>query len=252
MTIPDTNLFLYGLSSSAHTLLLKHASVGDLPLHTLLHPETSKPRYAYFLLSGLASVVTTMPSGESAEVGFVGVEGVVGTLHLLGNAFLSTRCTMQLFGNAVRIPFADLQQAFDQSYEVRSRILEFVQEQSAVTAQIAGCNRLHSAEQRLIRWLLMAQDRTGYQKLEFTQDYLSQMIATQRTTVTIIAGGLQDRGLISYSRGTIHILDRPGLEAATCVCYSYIKTIFSALYRQDGAAAGASDGPGSREIPMSA
>ena len=121
-----------------------------------------------------------------------------------------------------------------------------------MTAQIAGCNRLHAAEQRLIRWLLMAQDRTGYQKLEFTQDYLSQMIATQRTTVTIIAGGLQDRGLISYSRGTIHILDRPGLEAATCVCYSYIKTIFSALYRQDGAAAGASDGPGSREIPMSA
>jgi len=252
MTISDTNVFLSGLSSSARTSLLSHASVGDLPLHTRLYSETAKPRYAYFLLSGLASVVMTMPNGESAEVCVVGREGVVGTSHLLGHALLSTHCTMQLGGSGLRIPFADLQQAFDHSSEVRSRILEFVQEQGAVVAQVAGCNRLHSAEQRLIRWLLMAQDLTGSEKLEFTQEYLSQMIAAQRTTVTLIAGGLQQRGLISYSRGVIHILDRPGLEAATCVCYPVVKTLFSGLYRQDGAVAGASDGASSREIPMSA
>ena len=227
-----TNLLLSTLSTTSRNSLLKHAAAVDLPLGSVLYEEAAQPRYVHFLLSGVASVVTSMPDGETAEVGLVGREGVAEGLHLLGPAFLSTRCMMQLAGSALRVPFAHIQYAFDNVPEVRNCILEFVQQQAAAVAQIAGCNRVHSAEQRLIRWLLMAQDRTGYGTLDFTQEYLSQMIGTQRTTVTLIAGDLQARGLLRYSRGKIQILDRPGLEAIVCVCDSVIRHMFENLYQQ--------------------
>ena len=229
-TLP-TNLLLLSLTPTTRASLLKHATALELPLHTLLYEEATVPRYAWFLLSGLASVVTTMPNGESVEIGLIGREGMVGSLHLLGPASLSTRCMMQMSGSALRVPFAEARKAFDEVSEFRKRVLEFVQEQSAVVAQIAGCNRIHDAEQRLIRWLLMAQDRTDYDTLDFTQEYLSEMIGTQRTTVTVIAGDLQRRGLIRYSRGRIRILDRPGLEASACACDAIIRQFFQTLYR---------------------
>ncbi len=229
----NSNSFLSGLSPGAHTSLLSRASAVDLPVHMTLYEQASTPRYAYFLLSGLASIVAPTANGESAEVGFIGKEGLTASLHLLGPTRLSTRCMMQLSGNALRIPFSELQDAFANSYEIHARILEVVQEQSATVAQIAGCNRLHSAEQRLARWLLMAQDRTGSDVLAFTQEYLAEMIGTQRSTVTVIAGGLQRRGLIRYSRGRIRLVDRPGLEAASCDCYSIIQRLHRGLYAAD-------------------
>lgn len=235
MNIPGANFFLSNLSPPVRNALLKQAKAVELPLHTVLFEQTAAPRYGYFVLSGLASIVTERPNGESAEVCFVGREGLVSAMHLLGSAPLSTRCMMQLGGSALRVPFAELQMAFDNSTEFRRLALEFVQQEIAVVAQIAGCNRLHNAEQRLVRWLLMAQDRVERDTLEFTQEYLSEMIATQRTTVTLTAGALQDRGLIRYSRGTIHILDRPALEAVTCSCYPTIKELYAGLYRREPA-----------------
>jgi len=177
-------------------------------------------------------MVTPMSSGESVEVGFIGHEGVVGGLHLLGPASLSTRCMMQLPGTALRIAYSDLQNAFDSSPEIHSRMLEFVQQQSIIVGQIAGCNRLHGAEQRLIRWLLSAQDRTRSSDLNFTHQYLAEMIASQRTTVTAIARDLQEQGFISYSRGIVHIIDREGLQKAACDCYGIAKRLFDRLYRE--------------------
>lgn len=232
MNFSGTNLFLSTLSPPVRTRLLKQAKAMELPLHTVLFDETAAPRFGYFVLSGLASIVTERPNGESAEVCFVGREGLVSAMHLLGPASLPTRCMMQLGGSALRVPFADLQVAFEDSAEFRRVALEFVQQEIAIIAQIAGCNRLHNAEQRLVRWLLMAQDRVERDTLEFTQEYLAEMIATQRTTVTITAGALQERGLIRYSRGTINIMDRPGLEALACSCYPTIKELFDGLYRQ--------------------
>src|SRR5580700_8354475 len=106
---------------------------------------------------------------------------------------------MQLSGSALRIPYSDLQHAFATSDEVHSRVLEFVQEQAVMLGQIAACNRLHSAEQRLIRWLLTAQDRTQTDVLKFTHEYLGEMIAAQRTTITAVSRDLQKRGFITYS-----------------------------------------------------
>lgn len=231
MSSSAINLFLASLSPGNRASILRRATVVQLPRGSVLYEDVSAPRYAYCLLTGLASVVTAMSTGDSAEVAFIGHEGVVGSLHLLGPATLPTRCFMQLPGSAYRIPFSEMQTAFQNSSELRNRILEHVQEQAAVVAQIAGCNRLHTTEERLIRWFLMAQDRTGYDTLDFTHEYLSGMIATRRSTVTMIAGDLQKRGLIQYSRGTIHILNRPGLEAATCACYPIIKRLLAGLYQ---------------------
>jgi CRP-like cAMP-binding protein len=171
-----------------------------------------------------------MSNGESVEVGFIGHEGVVGGLHLLGPAPLSTRCMMQLPGTALRIPLLDLQKAFANSPEIHSRMLEFVQQQAITVGQIAGCNRLHGSEQRLIRWLLSAQDRMHTADLKFTHQYLAEMIASQRTTITVIARDLQERGFIRYSRGIVHIVDRPGLERIACDCYAITRALYASLY----------------------
>jgi CRP-like cAMP-binding protein len=137
---------------------------------------------------------------------------------------------MQLPGTALRIPYLDMQKAFANFSEIHSRMLEFVQQQAIMVGQIAGCNRLHGSEQRLIRWLLSAQDRTHSSDLKFTHQYLAEMIASQRTTVTVIARDLQDRGFIRYSRGIVHIVDRCGLEKAACDCYAITKALYASLY----------------------
>jgi CRP-like cAMP-binding protein len=230
MASQDSNLFLSSLSQSSHDLLGSRSTPVELPLHTPLYEQEVTPRYAYFLTSGLASLVTPMSNGESVEVGVIGHEGVVGGLHLLGPAPLSTRCMMQLAGTALRIQYSDLQAAFNSSPEIHARMLEFVQQQAVLVAQIAGCNRLHRAEQRLIRWLLTAQDRTRSSALKFTHEYLAEMIASQRTTVTAIARDLQERGFITYSRGVVHIIDRKGLENAACDCYGITKRLYGRLY----------------------
>ncbi len=139
---------------------------------------------------------------------------------------------MQLDGTALRIPLQELRKVFRSSEEVRSRILEFVQEQALSVSQVAGCNRLHEAEARLARWLLMARDRTQSDLLHFTQEFLAMMLGAQRTTVTMVAGGLQRSGLIEYHRGQVKILDRQNLEDAACDCYQITKNLYQNLYKK--------------------
>jgi CRP-like cAMP-binding protein len=231
MASQSPNLLLRALTLANYEWVASRSTEVELPLHTVLYEEATSPRFAYFLTGGLASVVTPMSNGESVEVGFIGHEGVVGGLHLLGPAPLSTRCMMQLSGTALRLSFQDLQKAFTDLPDMHSRMLEFVQQQAIMVGQIAGCNRLHGSEQRLIRWLLSAHDRTHNSDLKFTHHYLAEMIASQRTTVTVIAKDLQERGFIRYSRGTVHIVDRIGLEEAACDCYAITKQLYARLYR---------------------
>jgi CRP-like cAMP-binding protein len=232
MTPETTNLFLSFLSSTSRRSLIAAAKPINLPHKTKLYSPDTTPRYAYFLDSGLASVVTPMRNGESAEVGFIGSEGIVGGLHLLGSTQMPARCMIQLAGKGLRIALTVLQKAFCDSEEIRSGILQFVQCHAAMTGQIAGCNRMHDAEQRLARWLLMAWDRTQESALSFTQEYLAEMIAVDRTTVTAIAGDMQRRGLIEYSRGQLKILNRENLELTACECYPIVKKLFRGLYNR--------------------
>jgi len=232
MPAPETNLFLESLAAIPRDWLVSRSTAVDLPIRSSLYRAEVVPEYAYFITSGIASVVTAMDDGKTAEVGVIGREGLVGAFHLLGPALVSTECFIQLTATALRIRLTDLRTAFRTSEETRDRLLEFVQEQSLSLSQLAGCNRLHEQEERLARWLLMVQDRTQSDKLEITQEFLAQMLGAKRTTVTVVAGILQQSGLIEYSRGRIHILDRARLKDASCGCYKVMKTFYDHLYRR--------------------
>jgi CRP-like cAMP-binding protein len=234
MLSPPENLLLSSLSTASRDLLFAHSTAIELPLRSTLYEAERTPKFAYFMRSGIASVVTTMVEGGTAEVVVIGREGLVGSLHLLGTAAVQTRCFMQLTGAALRIPLSDLREVFRTSEEIRDRILEFVQQQTLCISQIAGCNRLHGAEERLARWLLMVHDRMDSDVLNLTQEFLAEMLGAQRTTVTMVAGVLQESGLIEYRRGHVRIKNRESLEAAACDCYQVTKRLYAGLYNNNG------------------
>jgi CRP-like cAMP-binding protein len=231
MSTGTSNLFLSSLTAKSRDALLESSTTVSLPLRTVLYDLETIPPYAYFVTGGIASVVTTVAEGGTAEVGIIGCEGVVGSLHLLGPGRVPTRCFMQLPGSALRIPLPELQKAFHSSEEIRGRILEFVQEEVLSLSQIAACHRLHESEERLARWLLMVQDRVQTEVLKLTQEFLAQMLGSQRTTVTAAAGALQRRGSIEYRHGQVKILDRDKLEAEACDCYQILKDLYRNLYK---------------------
>ena len=225
-----TNRLLSALTPESQERLISLCTPVTLPLKTPLYHVEETPIHAFFMTSGMASVVTSMEDGGVAEVGVIGLEGVVGAYHLLGPSKNSTNCFIQLDGTALRITLRDFRNAFRTSEDIRDRVLEFVQSSSLTISQIAGCNRLHEAEERLARWLLMAQDRTQSDEMYFTQEFLAMMVGARRTTVTLIAGALQRADLIEYSRGKVKILDRERLETAACDCYRISKALFNNLY----------------------
>ncbi len=227
------NLFLDALSPELRRLLVNGSVAVTLPIRTPLSDSNKRSRYGYFLTSGIASTVVVTPDGEAAEVGVQGREGVVGSLQLLGQALYPTECMMQLDGWGFRIEMDVLQRTFDSSTEIRTQMLALVQVNALTTSQMAGCHALHESTARLSRWLLMVQDRTGLSVLNFTQEFLAQMLGARRTTVTMIAGAMQQSGLIEYRRGRITILDREQLREAACNCYSVSKTLLDGLIPPD-------------------
>lgn len=226
------NLFLETLSLANRSALIDASVAVSLPLGAQLFDPTARITHAYFLTSGIASFVTIMSEGRSAEVAVIGREGVVGSLQLLGPARHPIHAMMQIGGSGFRIPLPILQRLFDESSEIRSRLLELIQVNAFTTLQVAGCGALHEVEARLCRWLLMVSDRTGMSELQFTQEFLAQMMGSRRTTVTMVASDMQRRGLIHYSRGRIRITDRKGLEKAACCCYSVSKTLLNQLFKR--------------------
>jgi CRP-like cAMP-binding protein len=225
------NLLLDSLS-----LELRHAILGlcrpiDLPIRALLNQQGETTTHGYFICTGIASVVVTMAEGGSAEVGLIGREGLVGATQLLGPTFTPAQSFMQMAGTAYRIRLEDLRSMFLTSVQLRTRILEFVQQQSVTLEQTAACNKLHEAEERLARWLLMSRDRADDDTMTMTQEFMADMLGTRRTTVTLVAGSLQDRGLISYKRGKVTIVSRENLEKAACDCYRVCKQALHSLYQ---------------------
>ena len=201
-----------------------------LPIRELIYEVDETPKYAHFLTSGLASVVSTMSDGSTAEVGIWGKEGLVESFQLLGNSSTPNRCFIQVAGAALRMPFSELQDEFLENEELRSCILQGVQSHGFILGQLAACNRLHEAEQRLARWLLMVGDRMESPNFFITQEFLATMLGSRRTTVTLAAGQLQRKGLIKYSRGRIQILNASGLESAACECYPIVRDLYVDYY----------------------
>jgi CRP-like cAMP-binding protein len=225
-----TNLLLAALPSAYRDSLLKRLKPVALPLRTVLYEPDETPKYAHFVTSGIASIVSSMANGASAEVGIWGSEGLVESFHLLGRAKIPTRCFIQMDATALRIPFKELQKEFLENEGLRESVLQCVQSQGFILGQLAACNRLHEAEERLARWLLMVRDRVESDTYFLTQEFLANMLGARRTTVTSAAGALQRKGFIKYSRGRIRIVDSKGLEEAACECYKTVRNLFLNFY----------------------
>ena len=232
MPPPLSNLLLESLPAAERTSLLDKLEPIALPVDTVLFEPDEQPRHLYFVTSGIASIVTTMSGGGAVEVGLMGREGLPGSIFLLGSQTGLTRCMMQVEGAGLRMRFKQFEQEFFSSPTLHRRILEHVQHDSLVLTQLSACNRLHEVEERMARWLLMVADRLESPELPLTQEFLSEMLGTRRSTVTITAGTLQRGGLIRYGRGHIQILDREGLQDTACECYPVVQKLYRNLYRQ--------------------
>jgi len=186
----------------------------------------------YFLTSGIASVVFNSERGTSVELSTEGNEGVVGWLHLLGPNPTDGDCTMQVAGSGYRVSADAMQRAFDTVPETRRAILEYAQHQMIVANQVLACNRLHRAEARFSRWLLMVSDRIQNDDLPMTQEFMSIMLGTRRTTVAEVAGDLARAGAVEGRRGGLRIANRKALESRACECYKILQTRYNALFRR--------------------
>jgi CRP-like cAMP-binding protein len=171
----------------------------------------------------MLSLLSTTRAGASVEVGLIGDEGVAGLPAILRVNTAPYRVAVQLPGNAVRFRADIIRDAFNRGGRLQDLLLRYMHTLLMQISQSAACNRFHTVEERLCRWLLVCHDRGHSDVLSLTQEFLSQMIGAPRTSVTEIAGVLQRANLISYSRGKIRILNRPGLEAASCECYGVVR-----------------------------
>ena len=173
----------------------------------------------YFVEEGLGSVLTNMANGTMIEVGMIGLEGLIGMPALLGAEVSAQIVLVQIPGSAHRMSASRCKSIFDQSAAFRKIALRFAEAMLNLGAQTAACNRLHSIEQRCARWLLMASDRIGSDRMPMTHEFLASMLGVRRAGVTTTAGDLQRSGLIRYHHGQLTITDRDGLEASACECY---------------------------------
>lgn len=214
--------------------LLRVCQPVALPLNTPLLKAEQLPQYVYLITSGVASFVSPMGTGEGVEVSMIGREGLTSAYHLLGDQRSICDCFMQIPGTGLRIEFRKFQQMFEILPQLHRRVLQHVQHETMGLQQLTACNRVHLAEQRLARWLLMASDRAGSMELPLTQEFMAQMLGTRRTTVTLIAGILQRDGLIQYRRGNVTILDRGLMERTSCECYKKLLRLYQQLYQSPG------------------
>ncbi len=231
MGFPPTNRLLEVLPAETRSGLLQYLEPVDLPIHTLLYEPESAPRYVHFLTSGIASTVTTLSVGTSVEVGFVGREGIAEKIHLLGPLTGMTRCFMQVAGAGLRMDFKRCKEMFAKDASFRNAILRLVQHEALVLAQLGACNRIHEGEERLARWLLMVQDRTGESEMTLTQEFLAYMLGARRSTVNLAAGSLRRAGLIKFRRSNIRIEDRERLEEAACECYAVVRKLLDNVFQ---------------------
>ncbi len=230
MSAPKTNLLLESLSQESRTAILSQSKELELPTRASLQAQEEEPRYVYFPTAGVASVVVEHFEGAASETALIGREGVAGALSLLGTSVPTAECFMQVAGSGYQIPLNKFRELFIHSAEIRTRILQCVQQQAMTTMQVAACNSAHEAEPRLARWLLMVQDRTQEDAFQLTQDFLAQMLGARRTTVALAAGTLQHSGFIEYSRGKVKILSREALKTAACDCYEVTHRLLLNLY----------------------
>ena len=222
------NRILKALPAKEYRILSSQLKEVMLPKGAILHEASERIGQVYFPNDAMISYLSGTAEGESVEVCVVGNEGVVGIAALLSDS-TAFRAVVQVPGSAVRISREVLRREFKRGESLHRVLLHYTNALLIQVAQTAVCNRLHSVEQRLCRWLLLTHDGVRSAELLLTQEFIANMLGGRRESVTKAAGRLQKAGLIRYVRGHITILDRQGLEAASCECYQVVKTEFDRL-----------------------
>jgi CRP-like cAMP-binding protein len=220
------NLILAQLPDTEYEAFAKFLLPVDLPLEMRLSEPNEPIEYIYFLNSGLISTDALTEKGESVEVGVIGREGFSGLPALLDQPQMSHSVLMQGVGEGLRIRSSILRDQFLKGGMLQRLVHSFAYLQLVQVSQSVLCNRMHEVDARLARWLLTSADRMESESLNLTQEFLAQMLGVQRSTVTVAAGDLQRAGMIGYSRGKIHIVDRANLTRTACECYQIVRASY--------------------------
>ncbi len=220
---PQQNHLLAALPAQALERLLPYLELIDLPLGKVLYESGDALRHVYFPTDSIVSLLYVMENGASAEISVVGNEGLIGIAVFMGGESTPSRAIVQSAGHALRLPGQRLKDEFNRHGEMLELMLRYTQALITQMAQTAVCNRHHSIDQQLCRWLLLSLDRLQDNQLTMTQELIANMLGVRREGVTDAAGKLQRLGVIEYSRGHITVLDRDLLEQMSCECYAVVR-----------------------------
>jgi CRP-like cAMP-binding protein len=229
LSSPRENRLLAALPEAAYERLLPSLEQVAMPLGEVLATAGSELPYLYFPTTCIVSLVYVMANGASAEIAVTGFEGVVGIALFLGGHTSPSQAVVQSEGRAYRIRASAIREEFERGGPMQHLLLLYTQALTSQMAQTAVCNRHHTLDQQLCRWLLLSLDRLHSDELSMTQELIANMLGVRRQGVVEAAGRLQNAGLIDYRRGRIQVIDRPGLEARVCECYSVVKREYDRL-----------------------
>jgi CRP-like cAMP-binding protein len=225
----NENHLLAVLSEAEWARLSPHLMLVDMPLGQVVYESGDRLDHVYFPTTSIVSLLYVMEDGASAEIAIVGNEGLIGIALFMGGETTPSRAVVQSAGCAFRLDARLMKEEFRRAGPMQRLLLRYTQALITQMAQTAVCNRHHSIDQQLCRWLLLSLDRLGSNELRMTQELIANMLGVRRPGVTEAAMKLQDAGLIRYSYGHIAVLDRPGLEARACECYGVVKREFDRL-----------------------
>jgi CRP-like cAMP-binding protein len=221
--LPTQNHLLAALHPGERERIYPHLELIRMPLGKVLYESGDLLRHVYFPTDAIVSLLYVMADGASAEISVVGNEGLIGVALFMGGETTPSRAVVQSAGFAYRLIGARLKSEFHRNGEMQLLLLRYTQALLTQMAQTAVCNRHHSVDQQLCRWLLLSLDRLPGNQLTMTQELIANMLGVRREGVTEAAGKLQKLGIIHYSRGNITVLDRPHLEKLCCECYAVVK-----------------------------
>ncbi|WP_024952475.1 Crp/Fnr family transcriptional regulator [Cobetia crustatorum] len=219
----DHNHLLAALPDDVKKRLSPHIDTVPLSLGQIIHTSGSALNHVYFPIDAIVSLLYVTENGASAEIAVVGNEGLVGIAVFMGGESTTSRAIVQSAGLAFRLPVDQLKDEFNRHGEMLHLLLRYTQSLITQMAQTAVCNRHHSINQQLCRWLLLSLDRLPSNQLDMTQELIANMLGVRREGVTEAAGKLHKLGIIEYRRGHITVLDRPRLEERSCECYAVVK-----------------------------
>jgi CRP-like cAMP-binding protein len=229
---PQRNQLLSALGNEEFKRLAVNLESVEMPLGQVIHEPGEQLKYVYFPITSIISLLYVLESGASAEIAVVGNEGILGISLFMGGETTTSRAVVQSAGVGYRLKSKFLKEEFGLNEQVMKLLLRYTQTLITQMAQTAVCNRHHSLDQQLCRWLLLSLDRLESNELVMTQELIASMLGVRRESITEAAGKLQRLGVIQYQRGRITVLNRASLENLCCECYQVVKNEFDRLMPQ--------------------